>query len=200
MPDIKNEKEQDLKSADARKSGSQSVHSNNLASELFQGRKVYDVTSSGSIRVKKKLPLIVDIIIGILMIAMVCALIVGSYMLFRYYSDDYNGVDIEYTVVYRTSSPIADYINMENKGLYLDTEDNAIYYGEIIDVRMQNGEGKDDNALLLTVSSTVKHKRGEGYSIEDKRLAVGSELCLRCDDITMDVTVVELAAISSGGK
>ena len=45
-----------------------------------------------NIKVKKKLPLAVDIIIGILMLAIVCAVIVGAYILFRYYANDYETV------------------------------------------------------------------------------------------------------------
>ena len=149
---------------------------------------------------KRKLPVIVDIIVGILIIAISIGIAVGAFLLFRYYSDDYGDVKIEYTVVAHCDGDQSVYRTMKNKELYMDTDGNTLYFGKIANVDIiENAE--DQNTLLLTVRATVKYKKGSGYSVGDNRIAVGSEYTLRSENVSIEGTVIELTQMTEvGGK
>ncbi len=199
MAEIKNENSQNLKSADAKKTSSQGPQSPNFGSEFFSSKKVSDKNAGANGLKTRKIPLIIDIIIGVLLIALAGAIIVGSYLLFRYYSNDYSGVKVEYVVVWGNAGEFPDHTQIENKDLYLDVNGNSEYFGNISGIEKRDGSSSaNEDEFLLTVSSTLKYRAGEGYSIGDNRLAVGSEFVLRCEDKLLEVTVVELIKISGG--
>ncbi len=182
-----------LKNADLKKSQSETAQNNSVRSELFIGNKISDKSLVSDIKVKKKLPLVVDIIAGILMLALVFAIIVGSYMLFRYYSNDYGGVDITYTVAFDPTDDVNSYHKMKNGELYIDTEDNSIYFGRITGVEMVEGKNAgEQDRVLFTIQANVKYRKGEGYSIDNNKLAVGCTYTLRCVEKNIEVMVVEL--------
>jgi hypothetical protein len=195
---------ENLKKADLKKSEYESNGSiQRSASELFGGRKIKDTSDATKkkARKKKKLAIVADIIVIILMAALVAGVVIGSYWLFRYYSDDYEGINITYTVACPCGEDISPYVSMKNKGIYLDTEDNSIYFGKVVDVQLVSAEDENEtNVLLIEIVASVKYRNGEGYSLQDNRIAVGSEYKLRSGDTVVDVTVAELSTNASGGQ
>lgn len=199
----------DLRSADAEKSFGTPVQ--NPITEAA-GIKLGDSIGSNANGSKKasKVPIIVDLIAGILMLAIIVGIAMGAYYLFRYYADDYEGVDVEYTFI--CISENTGEINsraLRNKGLYLDTEDNALYFGEVKSAEIYSlGEDTEEEMLVVIVNVNVKYKDGEGYTVNNCRLAVGSDYVLRSESIELSGTVVEIskvnaktkAVINEGGK
>ncbi len=186
-------KQRDLKNADSKKNqgnsspllGRQEDHS---------ARKSAGHAMIGEIKVKKKLPIIADIAAGVLMLALVIGVIIGSYMLFRYYAEDYESITVTYDVVFETYDGTEEYLFMKNKDVFVDTENNTIPFGKIISVETEEIEGFGvGNRVILTVKAEARYRKGEGYSLGERRLAVGSTFELRCAERVIDVTVTELA-------
>ena len=195
---------ENLKKADLKKSEYESNGSvQRSASELFGGRKIKDTSDASRERArkKKKLSIVADVAVVILMVALVVGAVIGSYWLFRYYSDDYEGTNITYTVACPCGEDIAAYTSLKNKGIYLDTEENSLYFGKVVDVQLVEAEDANEtNILLIKIVASVKYRNGEGYSLHDNRIAVGSEYKLRSGSTVVDVTVAELSTTKSGGK
>lgn len=167
-----------------------SVH---MGADVFKGQGLNSAQSGASIKVKKKLPLWVDIIAGILMLVILCGVVAGSYMLFRYYSNDYATVDVSYTVILDgvSAENVEEYYSLKDCELFMDTESNSVYFGKI------TGIGTEEGRILVIVSAQTKHRSGEGYLIGESRLALGSELALRCGEKEISAEVV---ALTTGGK
>ena len=186
-----------LKRVDRKKSNRGVEVDSTHGAETFSDKKITDKALMGSnVKVKKKLPLAVDIIIGILMLALVCAVIVGAYILFRYYANDYETRNVTYTVVF-DAEDVKKCASMQDGDLFLDIEGNSVYFGKIKSVLLpENTEGA--GRVVLTVSASVKYRNGEGYFIGDSRVAVGSTHTLRYVENSITVTVVDL--FETGGK
>lgn len=197
---VKEEAAQGLKNADSRKAGKENATVAGLRTELFGGRKIADRPVGSSVKVKKKLPVALDIIAGILMLVLVLAVIVGSYFLFRYFSNDYDGVDVEYKVSLSVNGGLDTYQSLVNKELFMDVTDDSVYFGKITAVETikdpGDQEGNNGGKVILTVQAGVKHRDGEGYSIGNSRLAVGSKYAtLRCGELALNnVLVTALSA------
>ncbi len=157
---------------------------------MFVSRRSDPHYMAQRVKIKKKVPLAVDIIAGIFMLILVCAVIIGTYMLFRYYSNDYEGVEITYTVdVYAKKQDLARYMSMRNEEVFMDKDSNAVFFGKITSVEVSE---KTDH-MQLTVKADAKYRLGEGYSIGYTKVAVGSRFTLRCGEESLyDVTVVGL--------
>lgn len=185
----KNEKSQGLKSADSTKSSKENPVVG-LRTEFFGGKKIQDRPVGPSVKVKKKLPVAVDIIAGMLMLVLVLAVIIGSYLLFRYYSNDYDGVDVEYQITVSVLDDPNTYKSLEGGELFMDITGNSVYFGKIAKVEAfkdpGDKSGSNGGKVVLTVEASVKHRDGEGYSVGDSRLAVGSKYAaLRCGETNL---------------
>ena len=164
--------------------------------DFIGGKRITDKRTGSNVKVKKKLPLAVDIIAGIIMLALVLGVIVGSYMLFRYYSNDYETRSVTYTVVFKANKELEEYGLKKNGEIYMDVSGNTVYFGKIAEVKRIDQDGV--KSITLKVNTDAKYRNGEGYSIGDNRLAVGSEYKLRYLEETLSVSVVELG--ETGGK
>ena len=187
------EKDLNLKRADQKKIQGGSDSGVTHAGDFFGDKKISNRELSGSnIKVKKKLPLAVDIIVGILMLALIGVVIVGSYMLFRYYANAHETREVTYTVILNVDEGIGSFNDtMKNKELFIDKEGNSLYFGKIVGVKSYPSS-KDAGRVELTVISSVEYRNGEGYFIEDCRLAIGSVITVRYTDSIYTVTVVDM--------
>ncbi len=182
---------QDLKKADSKKSQGEQIQTSVFKSDMIVGKKSIASDLGQHVKVKRRLPIAVDIIAGIFMLALVCAVIVGTYMLFRYYSNDYEGTDITYTVEIslNNKNDAGHYMAMKNKEVFMDKNSNAVFFGKIAGVETVENADR----IRLVIKADAKYRRGEGYSIGDTKVAVGSRFTLRCGEEALnDVAVVEL--------
>lgn len=187
----KEERAQGLKSADSNKTVKDGSAGAGLRAELFGGKRVSERAVGTDIKIKKRLPVAVDIIAGILMLVLVVAVIIGSYLLFRYYSNDYDGVNVEYKITVKVDSGIDTYYNLKNGELFMDITGNSIYFGKIQSVETVKDLSEDGGKVILTVKASAKYRDGEGYSIGDSRLAVGSKYTtLRCGEVSLSNVLV----------
>ena len=191
----KEEKAQGLKNADSKKSIKDNSAGAVMRPEGHGGKRIADRSIKSNIKVKKRLPIVVDVIAGILMLVLVCAVIAGSYLLFRYYSNDYDGVNVEYKVAFNVSGDLDTYKGLKNEELFMDVTGNSVYFGKITTVETVSDPNGDGGRVILTVIANVKYRDGEGYSIGNSRLAVGSRYdALRCGEISLvDALVTDLA-------
>lgn len=190
--------ENKLKKADAKKASAADPSA--TVSELVGAKKsrVSAAMTPVSVRKNKKLPVVFDVIVAIVMLALVAGLFVGSYMLFKYYSNDYTGVNVRYTVVYEGEN-MHTFAALTNEELFCDIDGNSVYMGKVKEVKIEKGDNAQQ--LILTVElDGVRYKKSEGYFVSDQRLAVGSEFTFRHVEKTFDGTVVELAKADKGGK
>ncbi len=182
----------DLKSADAEKSSGNPAQKQQ--SERAEERKTAFFASKSVRARKKKLPIAADLIIAVLMVAIAIGIVAGGYTLFRYFSDEYESTEIEYTFIrIDETAALVRYRNMKNADLYIDGEGNTQYLGrvvssEIVDVDPENGI----SMLKLVIETNAKYKHGEGYSVGEYRIAVGSDYLLRSSTVSVNGTIVEI--------
>ena len=190
MPDIKNydkkETEKDLKRADAEKSGA--TVSQLAGINLSKARKNDDVGFKVRQTARKRLPIVVDIIIAILFVALFAGVITGAYFAFRSFAVDFERVDVEYTMLV-SAEHTAEYAGLEGQPLYLDVDGSVEFFGKIKSVNASEKNG----GVLVVVSTTARYKEGDGYSVGDFKLAVGQDYALRTQSgKTVAGIVVEL--------
>ena len=158
------------------------------------GIRVGEALNAGKEKKKKRLPIVLDAVVGVLLLAMIVGVVVGAYQLFRFYTDDYEGVEVEYTFV--SASPEiwdVNYRAMRNKGVYLDTGDNTVYFGQVVSSNVvADPDDPSVGVLTLVVKANVKYRADEGYTVEGHRIAVGSGYTLRSEQVTVSGAVVEL--------
>ena len=191
MPDIKNNGGErsgaDLKLQDSQKASS--------SSGLSDKTRLLKPSSADALRsvkrVKKsKVPFAVDVIVAILLLAIIVAAVFGAVYLFRYYTEDYDSVDVNYVfaVPYAVPAEGDTYADLKNEYLFLDVDGNTVGLG-----RIRSAEYSEDNGmLLLTVDVNAKYNSHEGYSVGDVLIAVGKSYSLRTEKVLLDGTVVEL--------
>lgn len=192
MPELKNHDQsktaKNLKKADSEKSSGGAQIDYIVGLREVKAKESGGSERSQSASARKKLPLIVDIIITVLILAMVAGVIFGAYYLFRYFSTDYESVSIEYCFAVPCEENASDYQKAVRKELYFDIDGSTVYFGKITSVSIS----EDNTLAVFTVEVTANHKADEGYYLGDERVAVGSDYSLRIEDQTINGTVVEL--------
>jgi len=156
----------------------------------FFGESAYD---KGRAKKRKKLPIAVDILISVLMVAIVVGFIFGAYFLFKLYTNDYNNTTVEYTFITYSEEEPKWYKNLKGDRLYFDVDGSAVYFGRISEVGIVDQyEENGKYVIALLVKADVKYKQNEGYQIGDNKIAVGSEYDLRSGTRCISGTVVEV--------
>ena len=140
---------------------------------------------------KKKWHAVVDIVVAILMIAIIGGLMVGGYYIFRYFSDDYETVEVTYTFVVSedalAEAGVQSAKGMAGRAVYCDSDGNTHYFGKI-----KSAEISADGSLIISVDVTAKYRSEEGHLIDGISLAVGLNYALRTEYNAMNGTVVRL--------
>lgn len=141
----------------------------------------------------RKISLAVDIIVAIGIILIIAGLIVGAYFAFRYYSDiRYKDVYVKYTSIISTEQlSDEDIASLEGKEVYLDTENNCFYFGKITEIKTAELPDGEKQVTVL-IETDAQYKRGEGFSVDGNRIAVGCEYTLRYESKRFDIAVVEM--------
>lgn len=190
MPDIKNydknESEIDLKRADAEKS---SGTMNQLAGiKLNRAKKSDDNVFQTKQVARKRLPVIVDLIIALLFVAMFFGVITGAYFAFRAFAVDYENVRVEYVLLVPYNDGV-NYSDLDGKNVYYEDDNGIEHFGKIQSAYLS----EENEFVLITVAATARFKEGSGYSLGDIKLAVGQSYELRAENgVKLEGTVVEL--------
>ncbi len=139
---------------------------------------------------KTKVPVVVDIIIAVLLLAIIGGAVFGCYYLFRYFTVDYENVGVTYVFAVPRDKLIEGntYSNMKNKFLFCDVDGNTYGFGKISNAEIS----QDSGMLLVTVVVNSQYRAEEGYFIDGLVLAVGKNYTLHTENLSLDGTVVEL--------
>lgn len=185
----------DLKYADAEKKTENS--SSAVVSDVL-GSRVSDMLSANKskINARKKLPVAADIIIAILMVTLLAGAVVGAYSLFRYHTNNYDSVQVEYCIATPYEKDITLYRGLINSELYCDENENTFYVGKVVSVEFST----DQSSVIIIVDCSAKYRPGEGYSVGDCKIAVGEHHLFRSKVMSVDGTIVEMHDKSETGR
>ena len=191
-----NKESVDLKSADSQKKDSSTA----TYTSLIDNKNIKISPNGSIVKNRKRTPVVADVIAGLLIVLIAMCIVVGTVYLFRYQSNDYGTVDVEYKLMAYCEKDTTYYRPMNNKPLYIDVQDNSVYFGKITNIEFfTDANGRD--VLILTIDANVKYRQDDGYLINDYRILVGSEYTVRSEEITLDGAVIELKSSSAkGGK
>ena len=187
------EEKKNLKHADIDKFGGKQLSTDSLDKGDFLNneKKSKNKHNKKNTDKKRSVPLALDIIIAFVIILLVAGLIIGAYFVFKNYADSYKDSDIQYTLL---MSDIAeeDPSELKDKEIYFDFEGNTYYFGKITNVSVMDGA---DGSIQITadVSVATKQRKGEGFSIDGNKIAVGAEYSLRVGETVFDATIVEMS-------
>lgn len=193
MPDIRNYDVNDkgLKQADSDKSGG--VINQPLSTLAKTRRNGFEMVKKVR-SARKRMPIVLDIIIAILLAAMIVGVAVGGFYAFRYFTVDYDTVEVEYTLILDENVTGS----LKNDQVYCDVDGNTLHFGKI-----KSTDVDENGRQIIVIAHTVKYKPDMGYSVGDERLAVGCEYVLRTErGKTLSGTVVEFVdkSISNNEK
>ena len=191
MSDIRkygsNNESVDLKSADAQKKDS----SAGISAMSGDVKKMKMLSNGGSAVKKKRTPIVADIIAGLLIALIAIVIVVGTVYLFRYQSNDYGNIEIEYKMIVSCTEEFTYYRPIKNKSIYLDEDNNSVYFGKVTDAEFKT-DSDGNNVVILTVSADVKYRKNDGYTIGDNRVAVGGRYTVRAEEIIANGVIIEL--------
>lgn len=183
----------DLRDRDAEKSYSTPKSAVRTGVEELIGNRIMNESSRASAKKgqkKKVITVVLDILVGLLILAIAAGIIVGTYFLFKYYSNDYDTATITYTFIY---DGYVDPAEMIGKDMFCDDGETAHYFGEITDVyQVDHRDGYTEIAWAFEITVTAKYRDDKGYEIDDNRIAVGRGFGLRSGEEEYFGTVVEL--------
>ena len=200
-----NDEDKDLRQADSEKSDSiNSLLSAANGADFLQKEKRMREKERGITVVTKvsktEISPVLDVLISLLLLLFIAAIIAGAYFAFRYFSNDYE----ERTVVYYFLTDIDPGMTAEESGLkgedvYYDIEGTTLFFGTVtgiqdgIEVTESSETGYDvKSGVIIKIRANAKFRDGEGYTLDDSRLAIGSRYTLRCNGHEYSGSVVEL--------
>ena len=134
--------DQNLKRKDSKKNHSEGTSGVLLGTPFGSNKKLPDSmvdNEISNVKVKKKFPIVVDVIAGVLMLLIVIGVVVGSYLLFRFYSNDYSNRQVTYSLVINSTEDFEKYKALEKKDIYFDTSSSSTLsilpkYSELFEV------------------------------------------------------------------
>jgi hypothetical protein len=185
----------DLKYADAEK---KSENSGSVMGADILGSRVSDMLSANKSKVnaRKKLPVAADIIIAVLMIAILAGAVIGAYALFRYNTNNYDNVQVEYCIATPYEKDITLYRGLINSELYCDENGNTFYVGKVVSVELSTNQ----SSVIIIVDCNAKYRPAEGYLAGDCKIAVGEHHLFRSQVMSVDGTIVEMYEKNETGK
>ncbi len=178
-----------LKKAD-REKNNDNIH---LGADLLFGKN--DALAYKKNKARRRLPLAVDIIIAILLLAIAIGIVVGAYFGFRYFTVDYESVTIEYTILAKTDNAKA-YSDIVGKHIYKDEDKNTLYMGKITSADVYSADGE----VVIKVQLDANYKSEEGYFAENFKISVGKSIKVRTESFNINGEIVELKKITKPKK
>lgn len=194
------EEKKNLKYADMNKPTSDRLDANiaEITDLYNRKKKKRKNKKNAAARRRSKIPPAVDVAVAVLVVIAIAALIFGAYYLLRHYViSGYTDAKMEYTVVLKNSNYDAESAqSLDGVELYYNNSGSSVYFGRVKSVSVVDaGDGSTQTTMCIEV--TAQYKKGEGFSVGGKRLAVGSEYPLFSGDARYSVTVVEMALVST---
>ncbi len=178
-----------LKKAD-REKNNDNVH---LGADTLFGKN--EAFSYKKIKARRRLPLAVDIILAVLLLAITFGIVAGAYYGYRYFTVDYESVTIEYIILAKTDNAKA-YSDIVGKHIYKDEDKNTLYLGKITGADVYGADGE----VAIKVQLDANYKTEEGYFAENFKISVGKSVKVRTESFNISGEIVELKKITKTKK
>ena len=146
---------------------------------------------------KKGLPIVLDILIVLLLLAMTAGAIFGIYSLGKKFSTRYADMDITYTVLLDDVDPVLAFdqdgecVITPKSTVYLAEEQGSYALGSVLSVTVEPEEqGLVD--LYVTVRTTANYNYTLGYFVDQTKIAVGKAYTYRFNGLMSKGVIVDL--------
>lgn len=146
---------------------------------------------------KKALPLAVDILIVVMLVAVIATAVWGVYKLGNHFATRYAQKEITYTMLARgVDAGLAydadgDCVVLPDSDVFVLEQDQSTLTGQVLSVSTENNEdGTVD--VYVTVRSTADYNYTLGYFVDRVKIAVGKEYACRFSGLANDAVIVEL--------
>ncbi|MBE6675283.1 MAG: hypothetical protein E7594_00430 [Ruminococcaceae bacterium] len=149
---------------------------------------------------KKGIPIVLDILIVILLLAAIGGAAFGIYAAGKYYSTRYTETEITYTLLLRdvdVSIALDDRgksIIPLNSTVYLADEQGGYVLGKVMSTGVQRSE-EDENApvdVYVVVRTNANYNHTLGYFVEQTKIAVGKSYVCRFEGLMSEAVIVGL--------
>lgn len=149
---------------------------------------------------KKGIPIVLDILIVILILAAIGGAVFGIYAMGNYYSTRYTETEITYTLLLRD---VDVSIALDDRGksviplnstVYLADEQGGYVLGKVMSTGVQRG-GEDENApvdVYVVVRTDANYNHTLGYFVEQTKIAVGKSYVFRFEGLMSEAFIVGL--------
>lgn len=145
---------------------------------------------------KKGVPLVLDILIVVVLLAMIAGVVFGVYSIGRYFSTRYAATEITYTLLLEDVDAL---IALDGEGNCVITPNSTVYLaeeathamGKVRSVTVDLGEdGTAD--LYVSVRTTANYNHTLGYFAEQTKIAVGKSYTCRFEGLMAKALITEL--------
>ena len=146
---------------------------------------------------KKGLPIAVDILIVISLLALIAAAVWGVYALADYYATHYEKREITYTLL---ASEVDAALALDAEGncvilpqtdVFVVDGEQSIPVGRVLSVTYEQN-GQDTVDVYVTVRATADYGKNLGYFVNETKIAVGKAYTCRFSGMVSDTVTVEL--------
>jgi len=150
---------------------------------------------------KKGLPIVLDILIVIVLLAAIAGAVFGIYSTGKYFSTRYAQVEITYTLLLDDVDAVLAY---DDDGECVITSDSYVYMteneqghslGQVLDVECvadSQQESSETVDIYVTVHTVADYNYTLGYFVGQTKIAVGKSYILRFEGLMNDAVIVEL--------
>lgn len=150
---------------------------------------------------KKGLPVVLDILIVIVLLAAIAGTVFGIYSTGKYFSTRYAQVDITYTVLLQDVDAALAYdadgecVITPESYVYVAENDRGHSLGQVLDVECVADSVQESDEVVdvyVTVHTVADYNYTLGYFVDQTKIAVGKSYVLRFEGLMSEAVIVEL--------
>ena len=150
---------------------------------------------------KKGLPVVLDVLIVVLLLAVIAGVGFGIYAIGKQYSTMYRPVQITYTLLLEdvdvtlALDESGNCVISPDSNVYLADDAGECVLGKVISADIKADSQTEDAAVLdlyLTVRATADYGHTLGYFVEQTKIAVGKSYLCRFEDLMSEALIVGL--------
>ena len=147
---------------------------------------------------KKGLPIAVDILIVIVLLALIAGAVWGIYELGNYFATRYAQREITYTLLAKDVDAAlaldADgkCVVLPDTDVFVSDAEQSVLVGEVLSVSTEQGSEDGTLDLYVVVRTTANYNHKLGYFADRIKIAVGKAYTCRFSGLVSDAVIVEL--------
>lgn len=149
---------------------------------------------------KKGMPIVVDILIVCVLLAMIALAVWGIYAVTEYFSTRYAQKEITYTLL---ASGVSAELALDDEGECVVVAESDVFIlqgeqstpaGQVLSVKTENNENGTVD-VYVEVSTTADYNYTLGYFVDQVKIAVGKAYTCRFSGLVSDTVIVELEVV-----